>query len=205
MGLVGGAARSPVPGAALGDLPGSRAARAGGWAGRAARGYMYPSSLAGWPLRSQRSFRRVFSGAAHEMVRALRPPRPERVPARHAPVAYYGRAGGRHPPTFPRSSTSTFLHVGEHAPRMSIGLDLMLDLSKDRGAGTCPWPVASCTATRRAGTPSCAAVAKGLQLFDNTFRVSPAAACASFFYTRRGKASPVCPRSSRCACKETTR
>ena len=126
--------RSPVPGAALGDLPSSRAARAGGGAGRAARGY--PSSLAGWPLRSQRSFRRVFSGAGHEMVRALRPPRPERVPARLDPVAYYGRAGWRHPPTFPRSSTSTFLHVGEHAPRMSIGLELMLDLSEDRSAGT---------------------------------------------------------------------
>ena len=128
--------RSPVPGAALGDLPGSRAARAGGGAGRAARGYGYPSSLAGWPLRSQRSFRRVFSDAAHELVRALRPPRPERVPARLDPIAYYGRAGWRHPPTFPRPSTSTFLHVGEHAPRMSIGLELMLDPSKDRGAGT---------------------------------------------------------------------
>ena len=117
MGPAGGAVRSPVPGAALGDLPGSRAARAGGGAGRAARGC--PSSLAGWPLRSQRSFRRVFAGAAHKMVRALRPPRPERVPARHAPVAHYGRAGGA-----PSSDLSSVLDEHVSARRRARPTDV---------------------------------------------------------------------------------
>ena len=111
MGPVEAAVRSLVPGAALGDLPSSRAARAGGRAGRTA--YKHPSSLAGSSLRSQCSFRRVFSGTAHEITPALRPARPKRVRARLDPIAYFTRAAWRHPPALARPTTRTFLRVRE--------------------------------------------------------------------------------------------
>ena len=111
MGPVEAAARSPVPGAALGDLPSSRAARAGGRAGRTA--YKHPSSLAGSSLRSQCSFRRVFSGTAHEITPALRLARPKRVRARLDLIAYFKHSEWRHLPTLARPTTRTFLRVRE--------------------------------------------------------------------------------------------
>ena len=113
MGPVEAAARSPVPGAALGDLPSSRAARAGGRAGRTA--YKHPSSLAGSSLRSQCSFRRVFSGTAHEITPALRLPRPKRVRARLDPIAYFKHGEWRHHPTLARPTTSRSCARGNEA------------------------------------------------------------------------------------------
>ena len=133
MGPVEAAARSPVPGAALGDLPSSRAARTGGRAGRTA--YKHPSSLAGSSPRSQCAFRRVFSGTAHEITPALRPARPKRVRARLDPIAYFKRAAWLHPPALARPTTRTFLRVREGGPRTYVELEL-LDLSKDLGAST---------------------------------------------------------------------
>ena len=132
MGPVEAAARSPVPGAALGDLPSSRAARAGGRAGRTA--YKHPSSLAGSSLRSQCSFRRVFSGTAHEITPALRLARPKRVRARLDPIAYFKHGEWRHLPTLARPTTRTILRVRKTKPA-HVELEL-LDLSKDRGAST---------------------------------------------------------------------
>ena len=128
MGPVEAAARSPVPGAALGDLPSSRAARAGGRAGRTA--YKHPSSLAGSFLRSQCSFRRVFSGTAHEITPALRLARPKRVRAQLDPFAYFKHGEWRHLPTLARPTTRTILRVRKTKPAHVE----LLDLSKDRGA-----------------------------------------------------------------------
>ena len=114
MGPVEAAARSPVPGAALGDLPSSRAARAGGRAGRTA--YKHPSSLAGSSLRSQCSFRRVFSGTAHEITPALRLARPKRVRARLDPFAYFKHGEWRLLPTLARPTTRTILRVRKTKP-----------------------------------------------------------------------------------------
>ena len=124
--------RSLVPGAALGDLPSSRAARAGGRAGRTA--YKHPSSLAGSSPRSQCSFRRVFSGTAHEITPALRLARPKRVRARLDPFAYFKHGEWRHLPTIARPTTRTILRVRKTKPA-HVELEL-LDHSKDHGAST---------------------------------------------------------------------
>ena len=58
------------------------------------------------PWRSQRSFRRVFSGTAHEIMPALRLARPERVRARLDPIAYFKHGEWRHLPTLARPTTS---------------------------------------------------------------------------------------------------
>ena len=80
----------------------------------------------------------------------------------------------------------------------------VLDLSQERRRVHVPRPVASCIATRRARTPSCAAVAKFLQRFDNAPVPYPRNYPWLAFTTRGGRTgAPACSRSSRCA--RTTR
>ena len=107
-----------------------------------------PSSLARSSLRSHCSFVTCISGAAHEIMPALRPHDVDRVRARLGPIALPGHGAWRHPPAPPRPSASTILREGSASRRRESVC----------GLRPCTRRVAHHTARRAYCTPASAAM-----------------------------------------------
>ena len=120
------------PANALVDVPSSRMARAGGPSGRTA--YGYPSSLAGSSLRSPCSFSpRVFRRRPRDYARPAA--RAAQTSARATRPFRLLQAWRVASSPCPRSAHDTHVPARKRMRPAHVELEL-LDLSKDRGAGT---------------------------------------------------------------------